>query len=167
MTEYIEPSSKARQLFFLAVILLGGFALLSSRIDGFLPPLSNDPLVALEQFRQRLIVTTVVLTIFYVALLVSVFRYTRRAVQSGQYPPKGMAVPFRSKVKEIKKPWAAWIFFVLMLCTSIFHIAMPWFGYAKQRTNVADYEKYRAHYEKYRKLIEGGPTQRSSGTPQK
>jgi formate hydrogenlyase subunit 3/multisubunit Na+/H+ antiporter MnhD subunit len=127
MTEYVEPSLKARQLFFLAVILLGGFALFISRLDELLP--YSEP----DQMRDWALIAMVLSTIFFTALSVVAIYYTRRAVQSGQWPAKGMAVPFRTKIKVIKNPRNAWLLLTVILCYFAFKIAFLWFMYVQQR----------------------------------
>jgi len=128
MTEYIEPTLKARQLFFLAIILLGGYALFISRIDEFLPP-PSDP----DQMLDWLLIATILSTIFYTTLSILAIYYTRRAVQSGQWPAKGMAVPFRTKIKEIKNPRNAWLLLTIILCYFAIKISFGWYMYTQQR----------------------------------
>jgi hypothetical protein len=127
MTNYVEPTLRTRQLFFLAVATLGGFALFISRLDVFLPAI-RDP----NQISTWLLASTVISSLFYISLAVAAIYYTRRAVQSGQWPAKGMTVPFRTKIMEIKNPKNAWLLLTVMLCFLIIKIALPWVMYAKQ-----------------------------------
>ena len=125
--EYIEPSLRARQLFFLVILLLvGGYGLFISRIDEFLP---SDP----DQILDWLLIVTILSTIFYTALSILASYYTRRAVQSGQWPAKGMAVPFRTKIKKIKNPRNAWLLLTIILCYFAIKISFGWYMYAEQR----------------------------------
>lgn len=127
MTNYIEPTLKARQLFFLAVAALGGFALFLSRLDVFLPSI-RDP----HQMNNWLLAFNVISNFIYISLAVAAIYYTRRAVQSGQWPAKGMTVPFRTKVIEIKNSRNAWLLLTVVLCFLTIKIALPWVMYTKQ-----------------------------------
>jgi hypothetical protein len=131
MTNYIEPTLKTRQLFFFAVVVLGGLAVLTSRLDELLPPLSGDPLLALDQMHFRLLVATVLSTIIFTALSIVAIYNTRRAVQSGQWPAKGMTVPFRTKIVEIKNARNAWLLLAIILCCFVSMVSLKWFIYSK------------------------------------
>jgi len=152
MTEYVEPTLRARQLFFLAIILLGGFALFISRLDVFLPPLS-DP----DQMRDRLLVAIVLSNIFHIALSIEAIYYTRRAVQSGQWPPKGMAVPFRTKIKKIKNPRNAWLLLTVMLFGFAFNTLLPWLSYAKHKELDKEIKQLIIRSEEFKKKYEVPP----------
>jgi len=138
MTRYVEPTLRTRQLFFLAVISLGGLLLASSRLDDILPPFSSEPLAALDQMLGRSLVAATLSTIYYALFSVVAIHYTRRAVESRQWPPNGMTVPFRLKVKEIKNPRNAWMFLAIILFMFTAQATIPWFGYAKQRSQLEE-----------------------------
>ena len=127
MANYVEPTLKTRQLFFLAVTALGGLAFFVSRLDVFFPSI-RDP----QQMNNWLLAATVMSSLFYIFLAVVASYYTRRAVQSSQWPAKGMTVPFRTKVMEIKNPRNAWLLLTVMLCFLTIKIALQWVMYAKQ-----------------------------------
>jgi hypothetical protein len=143
MTRYIEPTLRSRQLFFLYVILLGGFALFVSHLDDILLPLlSCDPLLALEQTIVWSLVSTILTTILYLSLSVTVIYYTRRAVQSGQWPAKGMTVPFRTKVTEIKNPRSAWLYLIIVLTIFTSSIVRQWLAHDKSRIELVQIRQW-------------------------
>ena len=159
MKRYIEPTPKARQLFFLTLVMLGGYALLVSRIDMLLPPISSDAKIALDQAINRLFIGAVLSTLFFSGFVFAAIHTTRRAVKSGQWPPVGMPVPFRTQVTEIVRPWKAWAILAAVLIYLTFKIAMPWFIYL-------EFQKMESKLQEL-ESCDRCPTPRSSGTAQK
>jgi hypothetical protein len=133
MTQYSEPTPKARQIFFLVVLLAVALGWLTTRLNDLLPPLSDEPSELFDQVLERSLLAAVIGTIFFGILCSVAVYFTRRAVQSGQWPPKGMPVPFRTKVLKIKNPRKAWAYLAALLLIFSAQIAMPWYAYAKQR----------------------------------
>ncbi len=131
MTTYVEPNLGTRRVFFLAVVLLGVLAFVVFRLEDFLPPLSSDPLQALDQSTDRLLVATILNTLIHIAISVVAVSLTLRAVQSGQWPPKGMNVPFRKRVTEIKRPAVAWALLVILLSIFVAQVSMRVVIYTK------------------------------------
>lgn len=142
MTNFVEPTLKTRQLFFLAVAALGGFAFFISRLDVFLPSIR-----APQQMNNWLLASTVISSMFYIFLAVVAIYYTRRAVQSGQWPAKGMTVPFRTKVMEIKNPRNAWLLLSIILCLLTIKIALPWVMYVKQLEMIEEIQQLNTQSE--------------------
>lgn len=134
MEKYIEPTLKTRQLFFLSIALLGGLALLASHRDKFLPPLNHDPSLAIDQMLNRSLVAALISTILFISFSVAAIHYTRLVIRSGQWPPKGMNVPFRTKIRKIKNPWNARTYLIVIMCLFAAQTVMPWAIYAQQRT---------------------------------
>lgn len=134
MEKYVEPSLKARKLFYLAIVLFCGLALFVMYLDEILPPISSDITVALEQTNERSFAASIISTIFYIGFSIVVYHYTRRSIQSKQWPPAGMAVPFRLKVKEIRNPNIAWLYFLCILFIFVVQTTFTWYVYAKQQT---------------------------------
>ena len=149
MTEYVEPTLRTRQLFFLAVILLAGLSLFAFRLDVYFPPVSDW-----HQMQQRLFVVIVLSNLLNIALSIWVINLTRRAVRCGQWPPKGMRVPFRTKIKRIKKPRIAWLFLTVFLCVFTLNTLLPWFGYAMNEKIYLIQEQYEEFKEEYEELKE-------------
>ena len=133
MKRFVEPSTKAQQLFFLALVLLGALALLANRLPDFLPSISLDPSVASEQVLNQSLWIASLNTLFYLGLSFHAVHYVHRAVRSRQWPPEGMSVPFRTEIKEIKNPRNAWAVLAFLLLLYAAQIAMPWHIYTKQR----------------------------------
>ena len=132
MKRYVEPTEKARQLFFLALLMISGLALLADRLDELLP-ISSDTSVALDQVLERSLLGAVLSSVFYGALAGIAIHLTRRAVVSKQWPPVGMSVPFRTAVREVRRPWTAWTCLGLVLLAFALQIAGPWYGYVTVR----------------------------------
>ena len=134
MDRYVESSLKARRLFYLAIVIFCGLVFLVMYIDEILPPFSSDITMALEQADERSFLASVLSTIFYISFSIVVFHYTRRAIQSKQWPPVGMAVPFRLKVKEINNPNIAWLYSLCILLIFVAQVTFTWYVYVKQQT---------------------------------
>ena len=124
MKEYVEPTPRARRNFYLWALLVLLMFLGSENIERFLPPLSSDPLEAVEQQTTRLLVATILSIVIYVALSVLLVHLTRRAIQSGQWPPKEMGVPFRTKVTRIEKPARVWAILAILLTLYVVQVGM-------------------------------------------
>jgi hypothetical protein len=133
MSKYVEATLRTRQLFFLGVILLGGLILFLDRVEAILPPLSRDPVLAIEQFAHRSMVAALVLSVFYLVLSAMAINLAKRSADSGQWPPKGMTVPFRTKIIEIKKQRYVWLYLTIILSVFTAQAAMPWVRYEEQR----------------------------------
>jgi len=133
MKQYVESNPKTRQLFFLALILIGAFALFVDRMEQILPAIDSDTTVAIDQVLDRSLFATVLATVFYGLFSFVAIHYVRRTVQSKQWPPVGMSVPFRMPVKEIKRPWVAWTYLAVLLCIFLTQIFITWYAYGEQR----------------------------------
>jgi Na+/H+ antiporter NhaC len=153
--KFIEPTPKTRQLFFLSLFFLGVLALAIPHIDDLLPPLSSNQTIVFEQVLSRSLMAAVLSTLFFVVFSGIAFHYTQRAIRSGQWPPKGMSVPFRIKITEIKNPRNAWALLIILLCLFLAQTAMIWIVYVKQR----------AHFEELKQLIEITPNKAPQPTP--
>lgn len=133
MKRYIEPTLRARQLFFLGLLVVAGVALLADRANQFLPPLSSDEVVALDQMVERSLLAALLASVFWCGLGGAAIYLTNRAIRSRQWPPAGISVPFRTEAVDIKRPWVAWALLVVFLVTCVVQIAGPWYGYATLR----------------------------------
>ncbi len=138
MTRYIEPTQRTRQLFFLAAILWAGLVLFLDRLDQFLPPLSKDRSIAIDQILERSLWGTVLSTVFIVILSMGAIYLTQRAISSGQWPPTNMTVPFRAKVKEIRSPRRTWISLAVLLSFFAIQIGLSWILYAKKQETLEE-----------------------------
>lgn len=154
MITYIEPNLGTRRVFFLAVVLFGVLAFAMSQLEDLLPPLSSDPLQALDQSTDRLLIATILNTFTHIVISVVAVYLTQRAVQSRQWPPKGMNVPFRTRVTEIKRPMVAWSLLVMVL--SIF--------VAQVSTRVVFYTKFLTITEEAKKAFEVPPNNKFNRT---
>jgi hypothetical protein len=147
MTKYVEPTLRARQLFFLYLIGLGAFMVLADRLDELLPPISDDLTIAFDQILERTLVAAVLSTIFYAGIALAALHYARRALRSGRWPPEGMAVPFRTPIKEIRRPWKVWVYLAVLFASLAALTAMPWQAYSRQQ----------AYFQEVTQIIESMP----------
>jgi hypothetical protein len=141
MSTYIEATPRTRQLFFLAVILLGGLFLALDRIAFLLPPVSEDPVIAIEQTIYRSASSALAVSILYAALSVVAIRYAKLTAESGQWPPQGMTVPFRTKVLVIKKKQHVWLYLGFILCAFALQGTLPWVKYSIQKERLEELRK--------------------------
>ena len=157
MTRYIEPTLRTRQLWFLAALLVAtSFWLLTTRIDQLLPPLDKDLAVAFDQILERSLIAAILSTVFFVVYSLVAIHYTRRVIASQQWPPTGMTVPFRTKVKEIKNPRNAWLYLTVSLgILFAIQIALPWAHYVNQRE----------HFRALKEIIRGLSTDAQPAVP--
>lgn len=157
MTTYVDPNPRTRRFFFIALAVLGALALVAARIEDLLPPLSNDPIQALDETTNRLLVATILNTLVNIVFSVIAVHLTRRAVQSRQWPPKGMNVPFRTRVTAIERPTVAWAFLAVVLCLFVFQSSL----------RVSIYIMARSGIEETKRLLEVSPNNtfnRTSGS---
>ena len=109
---YIEATSKTRLLFLLALAAWAACTLL----------VMKRPLMA-----------AIGATLFWVLVSVVSVHYWTRAVRSGQWPPKGMDVPFRMKVQELRSLNRARAYLASLLVIYAVQAALPWYAYVEQR----------------------------------
>ncbi len=133
MTAYVEPTPRARQLFFLIALLLVALLAFAPQLDHLLPPLSDDSDVMFDEIQKRTLVGATFSTAFFILFSLVAIHLSRRTVQSGQWPPAGMAVPFRIKVKPIQNSRNVWVYLAVTLSIFTFQAVLPWVGYSKQQ----------------------------------
>ncbi len=63
-------------------------------------------------------------TAFFVVATLIAIRYTGKIIKSGQWPPSGMAVPFRTKVVEVRNPRIVWGLLVIFVAGLAFHACL-------------------------------------------
>lgn len=124
---------------------------LTSRLNDLLPPLSSDASQMFDQLVERSLLAAVIGTVLFGAFSMVAVHFTRRAVKSGQWPPKGMSVPFRTKILEIKNPRNAWTYLGVLLLMFAVQIALPWYAYAKQK----------AYYGELKELLKDPPANKA------
>jgi hypothetical protein len=123
MRRYVEASPRARQWFFLIAVVWAGLGFIASRLNTYLP-LSGHVEELLIQIDARALCALVVLSLFYVALSVVAIVLAARTVRTGQWPPVGLKVPFRTPVTEIRKPYKVWLLLGLLLAVYAGHVAL-------------------------------------------
>jgi hypothetical protein len=125
-------------MFFLALALWAAFAVFVARLGEFLRPLSPNPGVALSQSAMRFLLAAVLSSMFYGVLAFFVIRLTQRSVRSRQWPPPGMRAPFRTAIREIRRPHVEWALTTLVLCSLLVAAVLPWLRYAELRRSVSE-----------------------------
>ena len=133
MKRYVEASPRARQWFFLVAVVWAAFALFASRLTSHLPLPGSSVQDLLAQIEARTLYSLVALSLFYVLLSIVAIVLAIKTVRTGQWPPAGMAVPFRTPVREVHKPYKVWVFLALLLAAYVTHIAIA--AYAAAATH--------------------------------
>ena len=121
MKHYIEASPKAKKVFFIVAFIWAGVALFLASYDVWFP-VSGTQQEQLVQISNRGLVALVVAVVFYLLLSILVVAYTVWTVRSGQWPPLGRSMPFRTRVHEIKQPVLAWVFAGILLLGYAAHL---------------------------------------------
>jgi hypothetical protein len=123
MKRYVEASPRARQWLFLVAVVWAGLVLFASRFSTYFPlPTGAQELLA--QIDARALYGLVALSLFYLALSAMAIFVAIRVVRTRQWPPAGMAVPFRTPVREIRKPAAVWLSLAILLLVYAAQIVM-------------------------------------------
>ena len=137
MKRYVEASPKAREWFFFGAVLWAGLALFTSRFNTIFP-LSGRVDELLTQIDERALYALVALTVFYLALSAVAILLALKAVRTRQWPPAGVAVPFRTSVKEIRKPFKVWLLLAVLLVVYAGHIAIAAYSAAATHSMVQE-----------------------------
>jgi hypothetical protein len=111
---YIEPSNNARRWFWIfALIWVCAAAFLTHFDDLF--PVTGTALDQIEGLLKRSFCAAVFTTIFYLTIGGTIIFLAVRTVRTKQWPPRGMAVPFRARATEIRRPVIVWLYAAVML----------------------------------------------------
>jgi hypothetical protein len=133
MKRYIEPSYKARLVFFFLVLLWAGLVLLQTLLQKHFDewfPLAGTPVEQVIQSSDRHLLAVIVFVVFYLTLSGIVVFVAIWTVRSRQWPPHGHPMPFRTPVKEIKNPIMVWLFAGFILIIYISHIALSVYAWS-------------------------------------
>jgi hypothetical protein len=101
--------------FFLAAFILVGYILFIATFDTYRPPVGSV-LERLVQVDARATYRLTGFVLFYLGLSVWVFVLATKAVRTRQWPPAGVAVPFRTEIREIRKPFKVWAYVAILVC---------------------------------------------------
>ena len=123
MKQYIEASPRARQWLFLIAVLWLGLVLFASEFNTYFP-LSHRTEELLNQIDARAWYALIGLCLFYLALSVVAVILAIGAVRTRQWPPAGVAVPFRMPVQAIRKPFKVWLLLGALLVAYAAHIVV-------------------------------------------
>ena len=135
MKRYIEASPRARQWYFLAAIVWAGLALFVSRINTYFP-LPSDARELLTAVDARATYRLVTVSLFYLLFSAAAIFLALKAVRTKQWPPAGMAVPFRTQLREIHRPHRVWLVLAVLLLIYASHIVVTAYAVATTRSMV-------------------------------
>jgi hypothetical protein len=76
--------------------------------------------------------------LFYLVLSVVAVILATKAVRTRQWPPAGMAVPFRTPVQEIRKPFKVWLLLAILLVAYAAHIVIAAYSAAATHSMVQE-----------------------------
>lgn len=117
---YVEASPKARQLFFLYLIVWGAIVVAWEKYGG-IPPHEGSGQELIVQIEELNFISLMITIVFYTILSAMILWIAVRTSRSGQWPPEGMAMPFRTRIKDVS-PAKVWIYTISILCMYGGHI---------------------------------------------
>jgi hypothetical protein len=117
MDHYVEGSTRAK-IWYLSACAAVVLALVLVNIY-FPYPKSIDSVSSIEATAQRHLVIALLFTIFLVPYTIRFVNLARLSVRQGQWPPSGIAMPFRTRVLSIARPAKVYILTTIV-------IAVPW-----------------------------------------
>ena len=123
MKQYLDASPRVRQWFFFIAVVWLGLVLLTVRFNTYFP-LSGNAQEQLAQIDARATYALVALVLFYLGLSVQAVLLAAKAVRTKQWPPAGVAVPFRTQIHEIRRPLKVWFWVSVLVCAYGTHIAL-------------------------------------------
>ena len=82
-------------------------------------PKSIDSVSSIEATAQRHLVIALLFTVFLVPYTIRFVNLARLSVRQGQWPPSGIAMPFRTRVVSVARPAKIYILTTIA-------IAVPW-----------------------------------------
>jgi hypothetical protein len=124
-TQFIEPSIRARRWFWVIALAWVCVVAVLINFDRWFP-VSGSSLDQIEQLMNRSLCAIILRVIFYLAMSLVVIVLTIATVRTKQWPPRGMPVPFRARVTEVRRPIFVWLYasiivmlHLLMIATSV------------------------------------------------
>ena len=126
MSQFAEPSTRARKTFFL-VALLWAVTLLLLNLGSDPAPLIGSDSEKIKQFVDRAFYSLVMKAIFYFVLSSVIVYFSFKAVKSKQWPPPGFPVPFRIRIYSINQPYKVWSIAAFILSLYAMHIILEFY----------------------------------------
>lgn len=128
MTEYVEASPAARQLFFLTVLLLVGALGITMQWSEHAEPRERDDRTSDEIFQDAIETSyrvAIYETIFMAPILALTLWFGTNLVSQRRWPFEGVPVPFRVKVTRYKR-WQAILLSILMISGPVVLTVLAW-----------------------------------------
>jgi len=129
MAEYVEASPGARKTCIAAVgaCILAGFLLgLAAKA---LPEPVGEPSVILQTIADRALVSAALVSAIHLFVAALVVWLAARVVASEQWPPVGLPMPYRQKVRKLKRPRLVWVAVALLVGLKAILVVMYWRQY--------------------------------------
>jgi uncharacterized membrane protein len=117
--EFVE-ADRATRLKALAVVVILALLLLLERLTAPDPAARvTDPALAFKQMTDRLLLVTCVAAPFFLAWSVYFIRLAVKIKRSGQWPPPGVRMPSRTRIRRGRRATGMWIAMVIMAAISV------------------------------------------------
>ena len=123
MNQYVEASPRAKIVFYVAAIVLGGIGIFLFRFNAWFP-VQGSPEEQLRQMADRAMYVMIALVVMYGLLACLVLILAIGTVRTRQWPPAGLPMPFRMAVTEIKRPFVVWAPVAVLLVLYVTHAAL-------------------------------------------
>ena len=132
MADYVEADPRAR-LYFLGgiVVLLGAGIALWLHASPMPQASGSEPAAWLQGAVARALRSALAATAFHALITGLVLWAASRAVASGQWPPRGMAMPFRERVRPITSPALVWAGVATVAVLQLAVVLMFWWHYGQ------------------------------------
>lgn len=122
MDQYTQPSQRARHRLLLAVLVWVFVVLILNWFETIFP-LQEATHKNLVQVERRSLFALLLNIGLYLAMTAVVLALAVRTVRCKQWPPTGMEVPFRTRIRAIHRPSNVWLLVAVILVTFSLNIA--------------------------------------------
>jgi hypothetical protein len=111
---YVEPSNRPRRWFWIVALIWVCALAILVRFDELFP-ITGSSLNQIEALVKRSFFAAVFMMIVYLGMSLIIVFLAVRTIRTKQWPPRGMGVPFRTRVTEIRRPVFVWLYAAVML----------------------------------------------------
>ena len=111
---FVESSPRARRWFWFVVLIWISLVVFLVEFDTLFPVSGTvqDQIATLVNRSRFALLSRIA---FYVTFSIIILILAMKVVRTGQWPPAGMQVPFRTRVQEIHRPIKVWIYTISIL----------------------------------------------------